>query len=1025
MGLEVRCLRNGKCLQLLRRHLIPPPILSTFILSGCMFALSSGFALAQVPQTGFAGFKHIRWGADEGAPIGVYKMAQTPDGYLWLTGDGLYRFDGVTFEQLRWPEQEAKARLDPMGLMVRRNGELWVGLNGNAGVAVYRKGRLVNMAMPAPPTAIGAMVEAADGTLWFASDRFDGQLRRLRNGRWDPAQTKFGQPPGAVMGLVAAKDGSVWIAVTHADGQDGAVARLPRGADRFQLLSDRVGPLSRLAVDGEGAVWLSDQNGTRMLADGSGKRPAHPVNVPIASGIRSAPFAFDRDGGLWRTSGSSGISYTPKLSGDRSPDAPGYYPFTVRDGLTSDITHAALLDREGSIWIATETGLDQFRRASATQATTIPPDPVNGLAIARATDGGVYIQSSGRVFRIAPGDRPRQVAETGSASMAMCAGRQGGVWIVQHTRTLRLMPGRAEALPAYTGSVPITCAEDRLGRLWVSLDGEPPQWRDHAGWHVATGALGALRPWELTTTRSGDLALHTAPTLSILRGNQLIRSGNSPRMTMMMPSGDDVFASDDHGLIRWRGGRSARLGDARFPWLIWLRGLVQTTRGETWLVARTGIYRVATADLERAFEDRRAVLPYRRFDIRDGLTSVAQHAGFKGLQIAEGGDGRVWFLNREGAAYFEPAKLAPNPLPPPVSIAALSSGGVRWRDPVGLVLPAGTRAIDISYAGLSFIVPQRMHFRYRLEGIDTDWVDAGGRRLASYTNLSPGRYRFRVIAANADGVWNRTGAALDFEIRPTFWQSTPFKLLCAIGLLGLLWAAYAMRLRVVAARIRLRMTERFDERERIARELHDTLLQGIQAVTLRFQRVINELPDQQPARGTLLQALDVADKVIAEGRDRVQDLRGRQFDALEPLLRDLFHRQLFEPNVQLAILETGRRRQIEPLALDEVVRIAGEALANVRKHAEARHVRILIAYRSRLSLSIADDGIGIDLSVAKTGRAGHFGLHGMRERAHKLRATLAIHPCAGHGTEVVLTVPGRIAYLPERPTWWTRTRRVR
>lgn len=992
----------------------------------CAVLLSVGVARAQVPPEGFAGFKHIRWGADEGAPIGVYKIAQTPDGYLWLTGDGLYRFDGVTFEQLRWPEQEVKARLDPMGLMVRRNGELWIGLNGNAGVAVYRKGQLVNMAMPAPPTAIGAMVEAADGTLWFASDRFDGQLRRLRNGRWDPSQTNFAQPPGAVMGLVATKDGSVWIAVTHAGGKDGAVERLPRGADRFQLLPDRVGALPRLAVDRDGAVWLSDQNGTRMLADASGKAPTSPVTVPIASGIRSAPFAFDRDGGLWRTSGSSGISYTPKLRADHGAGAPGFYPFTVRDGLTSDITHAVLLDREGSIWIATETGLDQFRRASATQATAISPDPVNGLAIARATDGSVYIQSSERVFRIAPGDTPRQIAEIGSASMAMCAARQGGVWIVQPTRTLHVMAGRAATMPAYAGgSVPITCAEDRLGRLWVSLENKPLQWHDQAGWHGATGALGELRPWELTTTQPGDLALHAGPALAVLRGNQLIRSGNSRTMTMAVASGDDVFASDEHGLIRSRDGKSARLDDARFPWLIWLRGLVQTARGETWLVARTGIYRVATADLERAFDDRRAPLPFQRFDIRDGLTSVAQHAGFKGLQIAEGGDGRVWFLNREGAAYFEPAKLAPNPVPPPVTIAALSSGGVRWRDPAGLVLPAGTRALDISYAGLSFIVPQRMRFRYRLEGIDAGWVDAGARRLASYTNLAPGRYRFRVIAANADGVWNRAGATLDFEIRPTFWQSTPFKLLCAIGLLGLLWAAYAMRLRVVAARIRLRMTERFDERERIARELHDTLLQGIQAVTLRFQRVVNELPDQQPARGTLLQALDVADQVIAEGRDRVQDLRSRQHDALAPLLRDLVAQQMFEPGVQVAIAERGHRRRLAPLALDEIVRIGGEALANIRRHAGAAQVDIEIRYGYSLRLRIADDGVGIQPAIAEAGKSGHFGLLGMRERARKLRGTLALRPVADHGTELVLTVPGRIAYLPERRRWWARIRRAR
>lgn len=988
--------------------------------------LASGPARAQVPPEGFAAFKHVRWGADEGAPIGAYKIAQTPDGYLWLTGDGLYRFDGMTFEQLRWPDQEAKARLDPMGLMVRSNGELWIGLNGNAGVAVYRDGRLVNMAMPAPPVAIGAMVEAADGTLWFASNHVDGQLRRLRHGRWDAPRASFGQPPGAVMGLVATKDGSVWIAVTHPDGRAGAVARLPRGADRFQLLQDPVGPLPRLAVDREGAVWLSDQQGTRMLADASGKRAENPMVVPVPSAIRTAPFTFDRDGGLWRTSGSSGISYTPHQRGDHGAREPEVYPFSVRDGLTSDITHAALVDREGSIWIATETGLDQFRRASATQATAIPPDPVNGLAIARAIDGSVYIQSGERLFRIAPGDKPRQVAVTGSASVAMCAARQGGVWILQPMRTMRVHPGHTETMPPYSGAaVPINCAEDRQGRLWVSLIGKPLHWRDQTGWHVATGALGALRPWELSATRSGDIALHIRPMFALLRGNQLIRSGKSAATTMVTASGDDIFASDDHGLTRWRGGRVARIEETRFPWLIWLRGLVQTGRGETWLVARTAIYRVATADLERAFSDRRAPLPYRGYDIRDGLTSAAQHAGFKGLQIVEGGDGRVWFLNREGAAYFEPAALSPNPLAPPVAIRSLSSGGARWRDPSRLALPAGTHAVDISYAGLSFIVPQRMRFRYRLDGIDADWVDAGARHLASYTNLAPGKYRFRVIAANADGVWNPTGAALDFEIRPTFWQSSAFKLLCAVGLLGVLWAGYALRLRVVAARIRLRMTERFEERERIARELHDTLLQGIQAVTMRFQRVINELPDQQPARRTLRNALDVADQVIAEGRDRVQDLRSRQQDRLEPLLRDLAARQWFEPGVQIALSEHGPPRRLEPLAIDELVGIAGEALANIHRHAGATRVAIEIHYGVQLRLRIADDGVGIDPSIAEAGKTDHFGLRGMRERARKLRGTLALRPLPDHGTELVLTVPGRVAYLPDRRSWWARIRRAR
>jgi signal transduction histidine kinase len=221
------------------------------------------------------------------------------------------------------------------------------------------------------------------------------------------------------------------------------------------------------------------------------------------------------------------------------------------------------------------------------------------------------------------------------------------------------------------------------------------------------------------------------------------------------------------------------------------------------------------------------------------------------------------------------------------------------------------------------------------------------------------------------------------------------------------------------------MIERFDERERIARELHDTLLQGIQAVTLRFQHVVNQLPEQQPARGALLQALDVADQVIAEGRDRVQDLRSHRHDALAPLLRDLVAQQIFEPGVQVIILEQGPHRRLEPLALDEIARVAGEALANIRRHAGAARIGIEIGYGRNLRLRIADDGVGIHPAVAETGLVGHFGVHGMRERAYKLRGTLALRPLADHGTELVLTVPGRIAYLPERRRWWARIRRVR
>ena len=1022
MGLGSQRVTRGVDVALLQRSLTPRPPFWQMIAAGCAVVLWLGSALAQVPPQGFAAFKHVRWGADEGAPIGVYQMAQTPDGYIWLTGDGLHRFDGATFEKVDWPAGLPWKRLDPISLMVSRRGELWVGLNAKPGVVVYRGGRLVDAGMPRPPGPISAMAESPDGTMWFASRRHGSPLRRLSQGRWE----SLSLPPGAVMDLVAMRDGSVWVALTHDDGQSGAIAYLPRGARRFQLVPDRIGALPRLALDPAGALWVSDRAGTRMLVDATGKRPPRPITVPISASIRTAAFAFDRNGGLWRTSAHNGISYVPNVRAMGGTKDIAVHPFTAVAGLSSDFTYHAMVDREGSVWIATEAGLDQFRRARATQETAIPPDPVNGLAIAQAADGSVYITSSGTLFRIAPGGTPEKLLALGNAALSLCGARAGGVWIVQPTRTLRVEGGRVATPQSHPNiGTPANCAEDRSGRLWLSGMDAPLRWHNQAGWHAAPGPLREQRAWEVSATRSGDIAFNGLPKLGILRGQQLTLRGKYGTATMLTASGEDVFLSDSQGLVRLRGTALTRLEDKRFPWLVWLRGLVQTERGETWLVARSGIYQLRTADLDRAFADPHAPLPYRFFDAQDGLVSAAQHAGFKGTQIAEGGDGRLWFLNRQGAAYFDRETLPPNPLAPPVAIRSLTSGGTTRRDPADLVLPSGTRTLDIAYAGLSFIVPQRMRFRYRLEGIDTDWIDAGNRRLASYANLCPGNYRFRVLAANADGVWNRTGATLDFEIRPTFWQTTPFKLLCAVALLGLLWGAYALRLRAVAARIRLRMTDRFEERERIARELHDTLLQGIQSVTLRFQRVVNELPAQQPARGSLLQALDVADRVIAEGRDRVQDLRSRQHDALEPLLRDLVAQELFEPGMEVAISESGRRRRLEPLALDEIVRIAGEALANIRRHAGASRVVIEIGYGRRLRLRIIDDGVGIDPAVAEAGKAGHFGLRGMHERARKLRATLALRPLPDHGTELVLTVPGRVAYLPERRNWWARIRRAR
>jgi signal transduction histidine kinase len=308
-------------------------------------------------------------------------------------------------------------------------------------------------------------------------------------------------------------------------------------------------------------------------------------------------------------------------------------------------------------------------------------------------------------------------------------------------------------------------------------------------------------------------------------------------------------------------------------------------------------------------------------------------------------------------------------------------------------------------------VPERVRFRYKLEQLDADWVDAGGHREAVYNNLEPGLYRFRVIAANENGEWNTTGATLAIEIPPTFFQSWPFKLLCVLIAVALLWLAYSMRLRVVADRIRLRMTERMEERERIARELHDTLLQSVQALTLRFQLAVDDLPKDARVRATLEDALDRADTLIAEGRERVRDLRGVGHGDIESIVADIIQRQAFDPGVEITMTTTGARRALDPLVLDEATQIASEAIFNVWRHARASRVAIDISHGANFSVRVADNGLGIAREAAdRDQQEGHFGLSGMRERARGVRGAVIVRPVAEGGTEVILTVPGSIAY---------------
>ncbi|MBO9712005.1 sensor histidine kinase [Sphingomonas sp.] len=967
-------------------------------------------------------FKHTRWTQEDGAPIGVNDIVQTPDGYLWIAAaDGLTRFDGVSFETVRAPRGTPFTSAPGSQLLVSRAGELWIAYGQRGGVAVYRGGRLVDTHMPDPPPMVTNLVETRDGTIWASWGGVGAaRLARYRAGRWRWVDAEAGLPQGQVLGLMAARDGTLWITFNH-DLPDGetrsSLLTLRPGEARLRAMPDRIA-WPRLAEDPHGHIWAAGRDSTRMLRAVGGLPPSLDVAYPATPGLRFATMAFDRWGGVWGSTRSKGLFRVAGYETPAPDPAGAVEAYGPLQGLSGSYTGPMFADREGNLWTGTDMGVDRFRIANVVPEASVPVSALTGMRIAGAADGTVYVFSNGALYEIAPNARPRLLSGDFEDLLTICTARAGGIWAISPKRVMRLTrTGIEQTTPPPGGTTGDSCVEDSQGRLWVA-DGGGPIFRQDGAWQQLGGTLLGASAWDMAATSDGTMAFNIS-----LRQLGLVRGGRTRiidaaelglgELTAVDAIGDALYISGSGGMVRLRGDRMRRIDANTIRWVAAVRTLLQTPDGSTWLFGLDGISRVSTAALEAAFDHPGSAVPRTLFDTRDGLPGSVQHIGFRGLQLALGGDGRVWALARTALAVIDPATIETNRLAPPVTIRSLTARGALYRDPSKLVLAAGTRAIDIAYTALSFTIPERVRFRYRLEGVDDNWVDPGTRRLASYSNLGPGHYRFQVIASNNDGVWNRTGATLEFDIRPTFWESWPFRLLLAAAAAGLLWFAYSLRLRAIAGRLRMRMAERLNERERIAREIHDTLLQSIQALIMRFQLAAEDLPEGAPARKTLEDALDRADTVLAEGRDRVRDLRLID-DAsdVERMLQAIVRRQAFGPETRVSISSEGNPRPLEPLVGDEVARIANEALFNIWRHAKATRVEVDVQFRPYLfKVLFRDNGVGIDPEVLTRGqRDGHFGLPGMRERAAKLGAQLELARPPGGGTEVTFSIPAAIAY---------------
>ena len=691
--------------------------------------------------------------------------------------------------------------------------------------------------------------------------------------------------------------------------------------------------------------------------------------------------------------------------------------------MSSDSVVGFFEDREGTLWVATTKGIDSFR----------------DLAVVS------YSMKEGLV--------------SDSVSTVL-ASHNGGVWIggaealgfltqdkLSSIRTNHGLPGRDIT----------TMSEDRRGRLWVGVDSSlsvldhghfsPIHKPDRGSLGIVLGVAedAAGNEWALTNGklfRIEDLKVRQQimlpdPCFSIapddkeglwlgcengdLAHYSRNRSEIFPRVSAtkireLLPGPDGgLWAVSEDALIWWKDNKSAAMTTRNGLPCDELYAAVKDDTGALWIYARCGILSIAASQLAMWQEHPSMPVKVESLDVYSGA-----QPGMTPLQpqATRSLDGRLWFANNNFVQTLDPRKWPRNAVSPNVIVEGLEAKGVSYPIQHDLKLPSLIRNLDIDYTALSFLVPQKVRFRYKLEGRDTAWQEAGVRRQAFYTDLPPGAYRFRVIACNNDGIWNETGAQLAFTIPPAFTQSIWFKVICLLGFIGLVYSAYRFQVRQVTLRLRGRMYERLAERERIARDLHDTFFQGIQGLLLRFHTATSQLGKEEPARRIFEETLKQSDQVMLEGRELVLDLRATASEQndLPTAFSNFGEGMRRGSSCDFKVVVNGAIRSLHPVVFEELFKIGKEALSNSFRHSGAHSIEAELNYVwNELRIRIRDDGTGIDSTILRQGhRDGHFGLPGMRERAQKVGAHLDVWSKSGAGTEIELRIAARIAYLSER-----------
>jgi signal transduction histidine kinase/ligand-binding sensor domain-containing protein len=968
-------------------------------------------AAAAAPAPLLTDYTHTAWGGLQGGPVDVLKIAQSRDGWLWVaTAIGLYRYDGVAFERTDTVYGQPLHSNDVIGLMAARDGALWVGYRFG-GVTVFREDGARSFFEADGLT--GGMVfhieEAPDGAVWVATAE---GVARLAPGarRFERLDGAVGLPVTQTYHVLFARDGTEWIGSVQ-----GAFFRRP-GQQRFSQAWPRTALMS-MAEGPDGAIWASDASSRYYRV-----RTSPPAGKRLQPALTGSGLRFDRDGQMWRLRTDA---VERKL--DPRPVAEPDQRLTQANGLSGALPQAFFQDREGNIWIGTSAGIDRLRR---NRLRTLPADrEFDHPAMMPGPDGGVWVGDGLGDVRSFSVDGAHKPAVKGHFSAGYQA-PDGVLWIGDdESLRRRAADGRvsAVALPEVARGADVQAmAQDAGGGLWVAFAGGR-LFRLAGGNWIKDGGLAGFpsgRVMVMDTDWQGRVWMgHADNHVSVMTAGAgagaMRRLGAEDGLGLgtvlsLHRDGKAMWAGGERGTMLYRDGRFVALRGRHGESFRGVSGIVRLPDGDLWLHGADGIFHIAADSLSAWLSDPAREVAFERFDAQDGLRGHASQ--LRPLpSLVRAGDGKLWFSTASAIAWIDPAHIPRNLQPPPVLIRSVSAGGklVDVENRKSLTLPQGAASLRIVFTALGLSIPERVRLRYRLDGVDRDWQEPLGRRAVSYTNLAPGRYRFEVTAANEDGVWNPQPATLDILIPPTFVQTGWFLLLLAFGAALLLYAAYAIRMRYVTRRMQERLEGRIEERSRIARSLHDTLLQSVQGLLMSFNAHVHHVPQGSRERAHLERTLSLARRLLVEGRDQIMDLRASASPDETRLALQSFGMELAEYSGYAFELRIGgRAHPLRPQVSDEVYAIGREALFNASRYANASHVLLELDYgKDVFTLRIRDDGCGLDEAVAQPGcRPGHWGLPGMRERAAAIGARFELKSQAGEGTEIVVSLPGELAY---------------